>query len=123
MSYIEVQAAKEMKKISFKEMEHDVCQNLRCWYYHAGTGETVIVLSENKRWRTIRIFDPIWIANMSKADIERLFLNQLLYRSEDFDMAKIFPDDVSFCYVYDVHAGSDWASKFKDFGFEDPQTN
>ena len=114
---------KELKKIPIKVMEQDVCHNLRCWYYHAGTGEAVIVLSENKRWRTIRIFDPIWIANMSKADIERLFLNQLLYRPEDFDMAKQFLDVVSFCYAYDVHARSDWASKFKDFGFEDPQTN
>ena len=58
---------------------------------------------------------------MSKSYIESLFLNQLLYRPEDYDMAKQFLDVVSFCYAYDVHAESDWASKFKDYGFEDPQ--
>ena len=105
---------KEMKKISFKQMEHDVCHNMHCWYYHAGIGKAVIVLSENRRWRTIRIFDQMWIANMSKTDIEGLFMNQILYRPEDYDMAKQFMDVVSFCYAHNVHADSNWASRFKD---------
>ena len=111
-----------MKKIPFKQMEQDVCHNMRCWYYHAGTSEAVIVLFENRRWRTIRIFDPMWIANMPKSDIEALFMDQILYRPEDYDMAKQFTDVVSFCYAYDVHAGSNWAPRFKDFGFEAPKT-
>ena len=112
---------KTMTKIPMMKMEQDVCHNLRCWYYHSVTGEAVLVLAGKQRWRTIRILDPIWIVNMSKSDIECLFLNQLLYLPEDYDLAKQFIDVVSFCYAYEVHAGSDWESKFKQFGFVDPR--
>ena len=83
----------------------------------------MIVLAEGGRWRTIRIFDPMWIANMSKTYIEAMFLNKLLYRPEDYDLAKPFIDMVEVCYVYDINAGSEWTSKWKDFGFEVPNQN
>ena len=109
-----------MKKIPFMPMEQNVCHNMRCWCYHTNTGEAMIVLAENGRWRTIKILDPIWLMNMSKSDIEALFLNKLLYRPEDYDLAKQFIDMVEVCYAYDIHAGSEWLTRWKDYGFEVP---
>jgi len=102
-------------------MEQNVCHNMRCWCYFPTTGEAVIVLSENGKWRTIKILDTIWLVNMSKSDIEALFLNKLNYRPENFDLVKPFIDMVEMCYAYEVNAGSEWTTKWKEFGFEVPQ--
>ena len=59
---------------------------------------------------------------MSKSDIKALFMDKLLYRLEDYDMAKQFSYMVEFCYAYDIYAGSDWKSKWKDLGFEGPKS-
>ena len=48
-------------------------------------------------------------------------MDKILYRPEDFDMTKQFIDVVSMCYAYDMNSGSDWISRFKDFGFEAPK--
>ena len=58
---------------------------------------------------------------MSKSDIEALFLDKLLYRPEDYDIAKPFTNMVEVCYAYDIYAGSDWKPKWKDLGFEAPK--
>jgi hypothetical protein len=110
-----------MKKIPFMPMEQNVCHNMHCWCYRSNTGEAMIVLAENRKWRTINIIDPIWIVNMSQSDIEALFMNKLLYRPEDYDLAKPFLDMVELCYAYDIHAGSEWSTKWKELGFEAPR--
>ena len=118
---LKYKAPRVIKRIPFMPMEQNVCHNMRCWCYFPTTGEAVIVLSENGKWRTIKILDPIWLVNMSKSDIEALFLNKLNYRPEDFDLAKPFIDMVEMCYAYEVNAGSKWTTKWKEFGFEAPQ--
>ena len=99
------------------KIEQNIC-HMKMWYNNSSTSDAVIVLYEFDRWRTVKIFDPMWIMNMTKSDIEALFMDKLLYRPEDCDMAKQYSDMVEFCYAYDIHVGSDWKSKWKDLGFE-----
>ncbi|MFS7917143.1 hypothetical protein Hanom_Chr03g00185531 [Helianthus anomalus] len=77
------------------------------WCYDSDTHESVIVFRNEKE--NIRILDPMWIVNMSAADIDRLFRHDILYEDKDANQALRFQRVACFCYYRGIHVGSTWS--------------
>ncbi|MFS7954044.1 hypothetical protein Hanom_Chr07g00625691 [Helianthus anomalus] len=64
------------------KMEQNFLEEFSWWHYDKQTSEAVIVLCGNGNWRSIRIYCPMWIVNMSQKDIGMLFYNKIYYADE-----------------------------------------
>ncbi|MFS8028361.1 hypothetical protein Hanom_Chr16g01509671 [Helianthus anomalus] len=72
-----------MRNMSLMKMEQDFHVEFRWWHYDKQTREVVIAFNKDGNWRPIRIYDMIWIVNMSGKDIEMMFYNKVYYVVED----------------------------------------
>ncbi|MFS7979235.1 hypothetical protein Hanom_Chr10g00925001 [Helianthus anomalus] len=77
-----------MTVIRLLKMLHDFLGNMRLWCYDSGTTEAVIVFKDDTP--NFRIFDSMWIVNISKKDIARLFHNEIFHDDEDTRQAMKF---------------------------------
>ncbi|KAF5768006.1 hypothetical protein HanXRQr2_Chr14g0631331 [Helianthus annuus] len=71
------QPVKVLDRIPLMKMKQDILGNMALWCYDSDTHEAVIVFLNDKE--NIRILDPMWIVNMSAADIDRLFRHDIFY--------------------------------------------
>ncbi|KAD3067091.1 hypothetical protein E3N88_34971 [Mikania micrantha] len=99
---------KFLKKIPLRKMRQDFMDGFRWWYYDGRTGEAVIVLCKDKQWETVRIFDPMWLTNLSHKDVQALFRNQIFFDVPDMVQALQFMRVIRLCSIFKIHAGADW---------------
>ncbi|KAL8257365.1 hypothetical protein R6Q59_029406 [Mikania micrantha] len=99
---------KVMKKIPLRKMRQDFMEGFRWWYYDGRTGEAVIVLCKDKKWETIRIFEPMWLTNLSHTDVQALFRHQIFFDVQDMVQALQFMRVIRLCSIFKIHAGADW---------------
>ncbi|KAD0254409.1 hypothetical protein E3N88_44555 [Mikania micrantha] len=97
-----------LKKIPLQKMRQDFMDGFRWWYYDGRTGEAVIVLCKDKKWETVRIFDPMWLTNLSQKDVQALFRNQIFFDVPDMVQALQFMRVIRLCSIFKIHAGADW---------------
>ncbi|KAD5960922.1 hypothetical protein E3N88_12395 [Mikania micrantha] len=97
-----------LKKIPLRKMRQDFMDGFRWWYYDGRTGEAVIVLCKDKKWETVRIFDPMWLTNLSQKDVQALFRNQIFFDVPDMVQALQFMRVIRLCSIFKIHAGADW---------------
>ncbi|MFS7935039.1 hypothetical protein Hanom_Chr05g00398761 [Helianthus anomalus] len=66
-------------------MEQDFYKSFKWRYYDEKTVEAVIVLCEGKKkvWRSIRVYDSMWLVNLSEKDVDILYWNQILFDARD----------------------------------------
>jgi hypothetical protein len=103
--------ANTMKKIPMMPIQQNFSDDFAFWYYDWRSGEAVIVLDDkdkSKLCRKIRIFDPMWLMNCAKEDIETLFFNPIHFDAVDIDQAWRFQAVIKCCFAYDLHAGCDY---------------
>ncbi|KAD5802704.1 hypothetical protein E3N88_14064 [Mikania micrantha] len=81
---------KVMKKIPLRKIRQDFSDNFRWWYYDGRTAEAVIVLCKENTWDSVRIFDPMWLTNLSSEDVKTLYKCQIFF--EIGDMEEILED-------------------------------
>ncbi|KAL8205514.1 hypothetical protein R6Q57_009065, partial [Mikania cordata] len=99
---------KTMKRIPLRKMRQDFMEGFRWWYYDGRTGEAVIVLCKDKQWDTARIFEPMWLTNLSHKDVLALHRHQIFFDVQDMEQALQFSRFIRMCACLRVHAGSDW---------------
>ncbi|KAD5507936.1 hypothetical protein E3N88_15639 [Mikania micrantha] len=97
-----------LKRIPLRKMRQDFMDGFRWWYYDGRTGEAVIVLCKDKKWETVRIFDPMWLTNLSHKDVQALFRNQIFFDVPDMVQALQFMRVIRLCSIFKIHAGADW---------------
>lgn len=75
-------APETMKVVHLRKLPQDFISKLQCWFYDYTTTEAVIVTGEDDEydiWKDVRIFDPIWLRNLSRKDIEILYHNPIIH--------------------------------------------
>ncbi|KAJ0512141.1 hypothetical protein HanRHA438_Chr11g0531491 [Helianthus annuus] len=100
------QPVKVMDKISLMPIKQDFLGNMALWCYDSDTHETVIVFKNDEE--NFRMLDPMWIGNMSAADIDKLFRHDTFYEDKDAHQALLFQCVACLCYYRVIHAGSSW---------------
>ena len=99
-----------MTKIPLVPIEQEFSDKFIFWYYNYVTSEAVIVLKNDpKICRKIRVYDPMWLVNLSKEDVKTLHLNQIHFQDQDADQAVRLQKMVRYCFAKKVHAGCDWS--------------
>ncbi|KAJ0602536.1 hypothetical protein HanIR_Chr03g0140831 [Helianthus annuus] len=98
---------KVLDKIPLMPMEQDILANMALWCYDSDTHEVVIVFINDKE--NFCILDPMWIVNMSAADIDRLFRHDIFYEDKDASQAFRFQRVACYYYYRGIHAGSSWS--------------
>ncbi|KAD3336934.1 hypothetical protein E3N88_32454 [Mikania micrantha] len=91
---------KVTRKIRLRKMHQDFLDSFRWWYYDGRTAEALIVLCKDNKWDTVRIFDPMWLTNLSHNDVKALCRCQIFFEVSDMEQALQL--------VFGIHAGSDW---------------
>ncbi|KAD4180177.1 hypothetical protein E3N88_28768 [Mikania micrantha] len=76
-----------MKNIPLRKICQDFSDSFRWWYYDRRTAEAVIVLCKESAWDTIRIFDPMWLTNLSLEDVKTLYRCQIFFDVGDMEQA------------------------------------
>ncbi|KAJ0600604.1 hypothetical protein HanPSC8_Chr03g0105481 [Helianthus annuus] len=98
---------KVLDKIPLMPMKQDFLGNMALWCYDSDTHEAVIIFRNDNE--NFRILDPMWIVNMSAADIDMLFRQDIFYEDKDVHQALRFQCVACFCYYRVIHAGSSWS--------------
>ena len=106
---------KTLKKIPLMKLKQDFYKSFVYWYYDGRTHEAVIALLEKDKWDMIRIFDPMWLTNLSREDIATLYKSEILYAKEDRDQALMYRNVIRICFAFDIHAGTDWKEQQKKY--------
>ncbi|KAD3337443.1 hypothetical protein E3N88_32963 [Mikania micrantha] len=99
---------KVLKKIPLRKMRQDFMEGFRWWYYDGRTREAVIVLCKDKKWETVRIFEPMWLTNLSHKDVQELFRHQIFFDVQDMVQALQFIRVIRLCSIFKIHAGAGW---------------
>ncbi|MFS8001071.1 hypothetical protein Hanom_Chr13g01185911 [Helianthus anomalus] len=89
------QPVKVMDKIPLMPMKQDFLGNMALWCYNSDTHEAVIVFKNDEE--NIRMLDPMWIVNMSAADIDKLIRHDIFY--EDKTPIKLFYFNASLVFA------------------------
>ncbi|MFS7952268.1 hypothetical protein Hanom_Chr07g00604931 [Helianthus anomalus] len=97
-----------LEKIPLMQMEQDSLANMTLWCYDSDTHEAVIIFRKEKENFRI-IIDPMWIVNMSAANIDTLFRHDIFYEDKDARQALRFQRVACFCYYRGIHARSSWS--------------
>ncbi|MFS7979263.1 hypothetical protein Hanom_Chr10g00925331 [Helianthus anomalus] len=102
------QSSKVMDKIPLMPLKQNFLDDMALWCYDSDSHEAVILFKgENENFRML---DPMWIVNMSTADINKLFRHDIFTKTRtrikryDFSIA-------CFCYYRGIPAGSSWSEK------------
>ncbi|KAI3814239.1 hypothetical protein L1987_18989 [Smallanthus sonchifolius] len=103
-----------MKKIPLRKMIQDFSDQFKWWYYDGRTGEAVIVLCKEGSWETIRVFDPLWLTNLSEQDVTTLYKCQPFFEVADIDQALQYVKVIRICFAFDIHAGVNWKTRTKE---------
>jgi len=103
-----------MKKVPLRKMPLDFSSHFKWWYFDGRTKEAVIVLDRDGSWETIRVFDPMWLTNLSRDDIYTLYKCQIFFQEEDALQALQYHRVIRLCFAYDVHNGVNWKEKQKE---------
>ncbi|KAJ0795603.1 hypothetical protein HanPI659440_Chr04g0152391 [Helianthus annuus] len=98
---------KVMDKIPLMPMKQDFLGNMVVWCYDSDTQEAVIVFKNDED--NFCMLDPMWIVNMSAADIKKLLQHDIFYEDKDAHQALLFQRVACFCYYRGIHAGSSWS--------------
>ena len=78
---------KTMKRVPIRKMPQNFQAHFRWWYYDEVTGEAVIMLERGeKNWETIRVFEPMWLVNLSREDVYALYNQRFCMTSETWSM-------------------------------------
>lgn len=94
---------KTVRLAHLRKMPQDLSDNFRFWFYDYTTTEAVIVVgkeSDVDDWKGIRVFDPMWLRNLSKRDIETLHKSPIIFDEQDKIQALHFQAVVRVCYEY-----------------------
>ncbi|KAJ0579933.1 hypothetical protein HanHA300_Chr04g0123571 [Helianthus annuus] len=102
------QPPKVMDKILLMPMKQNFLENIRLWCYDSDTHEAVIVFKDQENFCML---DPMWIVNMSAADINKLFRQDIFYEDEYAQQALMFQRVACFCFYRGIHAESTWSAK------------
>jgi hypothetical protein len=101
-----------LKKIPLRMMPQDFTPRFDRWFYDNRTGEAVIALiKDGKPTEHIRVYDPMWLVNLSETDIKTLYHAEFLYLAQDIEQALVYPRVIRVCYAFGVHSGSCWSGK------------
>ncbi|MFS7986185.1 hypothetical protein Hanom_Chr11g01007421 [Helianthus anomalus] len=106
------QPPKVMDKIPLMPMKQNFLENMRLWCYDSDTHEAVIVFKDQENFCML---DLMWIANMSAADINKLFRHDIFYEDEYAQQALRFQRAACFCFYRGIHAGSTWSAQHRRF--------
>ncbi|KAK9053345.1 hypothetical protein SSX86_029978 [Deinandra increscens subsp. villosa] len=101
----------QLKKIPLKKLEQDFIKTLRWWYYDENSGEAVVVVKEQNK--VIRLYHPMWLINLSKDDIDKLYHNNILYKAEHAEQALQFQRVIRVCFAFGIHAGNNRTPHWK----------
>ncbi len=66
-----------LKKVLLKKMPQNILQNLKWWYVDSDTGEAV--MEDQDEQCLLRIYDNLYLVNLSKDDLLKLHENKILY--------------------------------------------
>ncbi|KAF5797548.1 hypothetical protein HanRHA438_Chr07g0292561 [Helianthus annuus] len=103
------QPAKVMDKIPLMPMKQNFLENMVLWCYDFDTHEADIVFKDDQQ--NFRMFDPMWIINISASDINKLFRHDIFYEDKDAHQALRFQRVACFSFYRGIHAGSSWPAK------------
>lgn len=95
-----------MQKVPIRKLRKGLSEKFRFWYYDRQTTEAVIVVGDDDQWESIRVFDPMWLRNLSKDDIRTLCCFPMFFDVQDMDQAMLFVNVVRTCYLLDIHGKS-----------------
>ncbi|MFS7948693.1 hypothetical protein Hanom_Chr06g00562911 [Helianthus anomalus] len=102
-------------------MKQNFLKNMRLWCYDSDTHEAVIVFKDQENFCML---DPMWIVNMSAADINKLFRHDIFY--EDSTLNKLYCSNASlvssFIVVFMPEAPGPQNTKIEDSKIEDQAT-
>ena len=88
-------------------MPLDFSSKFKWWYFDGKAKEAVIVLYEDGEWTDIRVFDPMWLTNLSRDDVYTLYKNQIMFKEEEMLQALQYHRVIRICFAYDLHNGVD----------------
>ncbi|MFS8024958.1 hypothetical protein Hanom_Chr16g01469391 [Helianthus anomalus] len=103
------QLVRVMDKIPLMPMKQNFLENMALWCYDSNTHEVVIVFKDDQE--NFRMLDPMWMVNMSAADINKLFRHDIFYEDKDAPQALQFQRVACFCFYRGIHAGSTWSAQ------------
>ncbi|MFS7945359.1 hypothetical protein Hanom_Chr06g00523361 [Helianthus anomalus] len=103
------QSTKVMDEIPLMPMKQNFLESMALWCYDSDRHEAVIVFKDNQE--NFRMLDPMWIVNMSAADINKLFRHDIFYEDKDAHQALRFQRVACLCYYRGIHVGSTWSEK------------
>ncbi|MFS8021737.1 hypothetical protein Hanom_Chr16g01430931 [Helianthus anomalus] len=104
------QPARVMDKIPLMPMKQNFLENMALWCYDSDTHEVVIVFKDDQE--NSRMLDPMWMVNMSAADINKLFRHDIFYEDKYAPQALEFQRVACFCFYRGIHAGSTWSAQY-----------
>ncbi|KAI3754649.1 hypothetical protein L1987_54436 [Smallanthus sonchifolius] len=104
-----------MKKIQLRKLPQNFSRYFKWWNYDSRTGEAVIVLDKGDDWETIRVYDPMWLTNLSERDVYTLYKRPIFSDIWDMEQALQFQRVIEVCFAYEIHAGVSWKEKTKEF--------
>lgn len=101
--------SKKLGRNPIRKMRQDIHSLFIDWYYDGRTHEAVIILrtdqtDRNGKVEEERIFDPYWIRNMNKRDIECLLRKKIHAMPYLQTYADIYDRTAKLCYVEGLHA-------------------
>jgi len=108
-----------MKKIPLRKMPQDFSSFFKWWYYDSRAHEAVIVLEKPSGWETIRVFDPMWLTNLSQEDVYTLYKCHIFFKLDVMPQALQYINVIRLCFAYDIHAGINWKKRFKELEEKD----
>ncbi|KAM0019230.1 hypothetical protein Hdeb2414_s0026g00683131 [Helianthus debilis subsp. tardiflorus] len=103
------QPPKVMDKIPLMLMKQNFLKNMALWCYDSDTHEAIIGFKGHQD--NFRMLDPMWIDNMSVADINKRFRHDIFYEDKDAHQALLFQRAACFCSYRGIHARSLWPEK------------
>ncbi len=65
----------------------------------------IVLKNDPKIYRKIRVWDPMWLMNLSEADMQTLNKNQIHFQDQDADQAVRFQKMVRYCAAKKIHSG------------------
>ncbi|KAC9313696.1 hypothetical protein E3N88_46000 [Mikania micrantha] len=104
-----------MKTIPLRKMRQDFGSSFRLWYFDGRNSEAVIVLCQDGKWDTIRVFDPMWLTNLYEEDVKIPYRCQIFFDLGDMEQALQYMRVIRICFGFDIHAGSDWKALSQKF--------
>lgn len=96
--------ARVMKRIPLRRMPQNFSDRFIRWFYDCKRTEATIVLGlPNGDWEAVRVFDPMWLRNLSHKDIETLYNSRMGFAEAGKDQAMRFVNVIKVLHLKKPH--------------------